>query len=386
MDSGKATFTRRITLLTDSGRQNLVSNPKIAVSQSSPCTVAVSYGPVEHLFQFPYPVDGQGPTIRVSRKAGWLEIHVLLSDPKDKAGGYSRLPMPLTREVDSGLPYSWNLPTVNVNRLQSIEFPAAIKRNSEWIDDHLIHLISDTEQPELLRPSLRLEYKIFIANMCRTYCGFEGPRQRAFGVSVDGDTKLLFFITGLYLDSAWHSVVMDAYCLDVTPEFIAAGDKLPGHQKWDVNDNCDSCDKLLDMWRSSIPAMIERCRDWEHKDTCEYKRNGPLSQRLICSCGLGKVQPDFMKVSEWAEFAPKVVRFALSPLVAEPFIEQTRRQILNKFQDTLQDLETIVQGLRDCSVCGSTGKTKKCGKCEKRYYCGRECQQKDWKRHKPECH
>lgn len=30
-------------------------------------------------------------------------------------------------------------------------------------------------------------------------------------------------------------------------------------------------------------------------------------------------------------------------------------------------------------------KFKKCARCKSTYYCGRECQKKDWKRHKKSC-
>ena len=38
-----------------------------------------------------------------------------------------------------------------------------------------------------------------------------------------------------------------------------------------------------------------------------------------------------------------------------------------------------------CSVCNKTGDTSKCSKCKDISYCGRDCQKKDWKRHKKFC-
>jgi hypothetical protein len=55
-------------------------------------------------------------------------------------------------------------------------------------------------------------------------------------------------------------------------------------------------------------------------------------------------------------------------------------QLLVKFTAARIAAENTV-----CVVCGSNGHTKKCGKCKKVYYCGRECQRKDWRQHKPEC-
>lgn len=39
-----------------------------------------------------------------------------------------------------------------------------------------------------------------------------------------------------------------------------------------------------------------------------------------------------------------------------------------------------------CYVCGSTRKLLQCGSCKSIFYCSREHQKLDWKRHKPSCH
>ncbi|CAD7696965.1 unnamed protein product [Ostreobium quekettii] len=38
-----------------------------------------------------------------------------------------------------------------------------------------------------------------------------------------------------------------------------------------------------------------------------------------------------------------------------------------------------------CHHCGTAGAKKKCGGCNKTFYCSRECQRQDWKRHRKEC-
>jgi len=40
---------------------------------------------------------------------------------------------------------------------------------------------------------------------------------------------------------------------------------------------------------------------------------------------------------------------------------------------------------KECTVCGATQNLKRCSKCHVVYYCGREHQTQDWKRHKKEC-
>jgi hypothetical protein len=43
------------------------------------------------------------------------------------------------------------------------------------------------------------------------------------------------------------------------------------------------------------------------------------------------------------------------------------------------------QSIRDCFVCRKRIGTKRCGRCEQIYYCGKDCQRKDWTRHEPKC-
>src|SRR5437762_12377573 len=128
------------------------------------------------------------------------------------------------------------------------------------------------------------------------------------------------------MDCSSHSIVADAYCCEVTPEHRASRARLPANQRLDVKGFEQSEDELK-IWKTAMPAMIERCRDWKHKETCEYSKI-PKEEGWMCSCGKGKVTPEFLEIESWAEFAPDVVRFALSPLFPAPFIEQTRQHSL----------------------------------------------------------
>jgi hypothetical protein len=375
MKVGTAIFTRRFTLLTG---ETLPANSMVSVKQTSPCTVTVTYGSAHCLCQFPYPVNGQESTVRVARKSGWVEVSVPLAVPKKPDGGYSNGPIPLVCSVDSQ-PCSWNLPTINFNRLPRVDITNP--KNIQWLDAHLIHIISDQDGEKLDDPPLHLETKIMFSAFIRSFVGLAGPKERIIGISHDGELEVVFFIMGLYMDSASHTVVVDAYCLGDAPENIARF----SNQRLNIKD-LEAHPGLIKVWKSALPAMIERCRDWEHKETCEFKNDiHGAEMRWMCSCGMGKVQPDFLKVKGWAEFAPKVVRCALSPLLPEPFIEQTRHQLLNRYNEIVKNVWQDVEDNKACSACGLTGKMKKCGKCGKVYYCGRECQRSHWKWHKPEC-
>ena len=168
-----AIFTRRITLLTEFYRQTLAANSTVSVKQTSPCTVTVNYGSVHHLCQFPYPVKGQESTVRVARKSGWIEVSVPLIVPTKPDGGYTNGPIPLVCGIDSQ-PCSWNLPTINFNRLPRIDLTNP--NNLQWLDAHLIHIISDQDGEELDDPPLHLETKIMFSAFIRSFVGLAGPK------------------------------------------------------------------------------------------------------------------------------------------------------------------------------------------------------------------
>ena len=71
-----------------------------------------------------------------------------------------------------------------------------------------------------------------------------------------------------------------------------------------------------------MPAMVERCRDWEHTATCEYL--GDFTTGRICSCGKGKVNSRFRARAEWSEFEKSVVPCALTQAFPVLFVEPTR--------------------------------------------------------------
>lgn len=196
-------------------------------------------------------------------------------------------------------------------------------------------------------------------------------------------------MTGLYIDTASHNIVADAYFFQVTPEHRASRRNVAEDMKFGVK-ACNVNLEQYKIWKASLPAMVERCRDWEHnEETCEYFREIPIDgsseTAWLCSCGRGKVKDDFLLVTEWAEFAPNVVRFALSPLFPAPFVEQTRKQSLFVYERNLEQVKEDIAENKACVACGKTGKTKKCGGCGKVYYCGKDCQRKHWKWHKPDC-
>jgi MYND finger len=68
-------------------------------------------------------------------------------------------------------------------------------------------------------------------------------------------------------------------------------------------------------------------------------------------------------------------------------VQETVREIVQEIiQETVQKtVQGTVPQEKVCNVCGKGGRLKKCGRCETVFYCGVECQKKDWDEHKGKC-
>jgi MYND finger len=406
----EAMFGRRATIENQHDLENFKSGAKITVEQHSPCTATVRYADSSHIFRFPFPVSDRAPLLRVSKKKGWFELVVLLSDIRGKfQGGYQDLNLfPLIRTRVNG-PSSWSLPLINFPALESFDYTFA----AQYVDFALRQCINETPVSRLV--------KVFWYLGVFTFLTTSGPNPPPIGIAVEGNPRALIFVTTLFYDDEAHSPAAEAFYCSTPPayeKFKALNPKM-----WMLDLPAVSAN-VFESLHLSIPAMAERCRDWEHTRTCAYL--GDFAPGQICSCGIGKVNSRFRTRPEWAEFEGSVVRFALTPVFPVPFVERTRlvrsvgesqqAQPRGPAQTWMEFMRLLAmpgsmgpqaasqsrgpeqplssgQGVpciqeeeeKVCEKCGAGGKLKKCARCEKAYYCGGKCQKEDWKRHKPEC-
>jgi len=201
---------------------------------------------------------------------------------------------------------------------------------------------------------------------------------------------IVFFITGHYLDFNSDSLVAEAYFCpvpeDVDLPFEAADIPLT--------------DEEMMFWLKMLPALIERCREFEHTHSCDYAAETPGSEiKSNCSCGTGKIVGDGFKEllgDSWTLFQPNVTRVAISTLFVAPYIESTRTfynafargahekmSIFRYFGPIIDEPYIEMKKLR-CKVCWKEN-SRKCVKCKQVAYCSKGCRTKDLKEHKKYC-
>jgi MYND finger len=150
----------------------------------------------------------------------------------------------------------------------------------------------------------------------------------------------------------------------------------------------------LVYWKKLLPAMAERCRDWEHTASCEYAKGIPASleegKSSICSCGGGKVEEEFLKEMAWKDFIPHITRVAIAPIFPVPYLESTTGLVEDITHGRSADgdgrpPQCDGEARKKCQNCKKTEGVKACAACGKVGYCSRACQRGDWKTHKLLC-
>lgn len=242
--------------------------------------------------------------------------------------------------------------------------------------------------------------------MFTVYVGYKrAPRTDVFALRrvSGGAIEYLVFVAGLHLDLASHTVVVDAFVMQMTTELR--------------NSLSKNIDKLLSLsseivllessvaaWRYLFPALAERCRNWEHTETCVYRtsRSTPTTKDTpVCTCGNGKVTDIFSQRKDWTAFSSYVTRIAISPLFAVSYLEVIGKDN----EEAIRDHGLSGKGILDlmggglaaasppvssgqCAKCRTPlpeGKRMVCSRCKKVAYCSRDCQTSHWGIHKPLC-
>lgn len=292
--------------------------------------------------------------------------------------------------------------------LPALQLPLE-KGKCEWLSSHLEVTISerkrigdsDQQKPPSDAGTL-ISLKDTIYRLLIRACGLEDPHpiSKAFilrNPSRDMRGQTLIIVNEVRLDLCAHTVVLDACVIPVTEENNnGITSLLPELFSDDITEIITSDDETL-AWRRLIPVLAERCRTWQHSDTCEYLTKGiPIDldsfiSSPLCGCGRGKDLGSFAIVSEWTILRKYATRVAIGPLFG--FSSNTAASIKEKM-DAVRDsilgsrsASKSSSSIEECAQCAAPGTPglQACSVCKKVKYCSRGCQKSHWKIHKLYC-
>lgn len=390
------TLTGRLDIFSDIIQSTLRNGATVETFQINPCTIGVAVGeekPLLHLL-FPVPVLRSRSKSRIARKSSYIEVVAPIADPRDGNGiphfMYPTFP-------GKGSPVLWNMPRLNLDCLPILD--TSKKSELGWLNTHTSLMFSSRERH--LRNNVvesstadpkdpRINFKDSLFSLFMHSSGLQGRKTSIFGLNNpdDGGFHILIFVSCLRLDLANHTVVLDAVILPLHTSLVL---KLRPfletlHKSGMCNVTVDSSE--LRLWKETLPAWIERCRQWDHRPSCEYQAKSqiPLSvdsgHNPICTCGKASLPSHIVfDLPAWHLAAEHAVRAAISPSFCVESVEQSfeRNEGLDLGGDELK-----------CGFCAKGGKGDgkgllKCGRCKKVWYCSKECQRKHWKVHKGVC-
>ncbi|KAI1821825.1 hypothetical protein F4861DRAFT_541599 [Xylaria intraflava] len=399
-----ATFTGRLDILADAHKQALKDGCPVQMSTVSPCEVAIRLGQTEPLsLSFPVFVEEASRRLRIARKSAYIEVIARVTGPF----GWMEYPQYMhPTDLQQGKPINWNVPYLELRTCTIINVDQRSKLS--WLTSHVSLMMSNRERA--LRDGkraglvssagelVRLDFKESLFSLFTLFSGLEGSRHQIFGLSnpANASIHLVVLPSTLRLNLADRAVVLDCAVLPlhskVMPSLLRFLPTLLSPPSNSISIHVS--DKELQLWRRALPAYVERCRTWSHREDCEYVTKGAIplttenNEQFLCTCGNGQFPPNFItNVPYWKELAKYAVRAAISPAFWAPFSDDAYRP--DQMADIVLNAQDVFLG-KKCTNCGKDkqadgGSLLSCGRCMKAKYCSRSCQRADWREHKRFC-
>ncbi|KAI1359296.1 hypothetical protein F5Y08DRAFT_332439 [Xylaria arbuscula] len=343
----------RLDIMSSDLKQTLTSRCEVKQLIMSPREVAISLGRNPPLgLCFPVSIKQSCQKLRIARKSSYIEVVAQVADCSEWMA-YPEYMFPVHAQPG--------------------------KPKCPWLVSHLSLAMSARERA--LRENVRLDFRESIFSIFVQFAGLQGTKSRVFCLNnaAHGGVHVVILASALRLDLANRAVMLDCAVLPLhdalMPDVMGSLAKLQGFGVVVVKVN----DAELRLWRQALPAYVERCRNWTHRDNCKYAISGSIplytrnGKRVLCSCGNGKFPPNFISnVPGWTGLSK----------YAAPFAEDMYSPDLGNLgkKEVANVKKTFVDGR-----CASYGKNKQadgggllnCARCIKVKYCSRECQRMD---------
>jgi hypothetical protein len=399
----------RVGIFSEKGRRLLADKAPIQLRQTSPFAIDVVFGKglLAYSLEFPAAVDKDKARTRIARTSSYVEVVSPLAHPLESTIlsttvsptvlGQSSIP------ITSNISHTCldSLPILDTSDKDKIPFATTIISSLFSPRERQLRNHVQSTSKAGISSDARLNFKESLMTMFMLSAGLQGEQTGLFGLSHAEDGMHMFiFISAIRIDAVNGSLVADAAVLPMAGAMkdvdsgIATGldaflSVLEAFKMCGLNVD----DEELEVWKRTLPALVERCRTWNHLSNCEYSQDGascPLTmekgKQFLCSCGQGKLPGDFIGLPLWDQAAKFATRVAISLVFAAPFVENVVMTGMDsKSANTLS--RTTREGCRVCgSEKGKDGKPlRKCAKCLSAKYCSPKCQRADWKTHRREC-
>ncbi|KAI1410508.1 hypothetical protein F5Y13DRAFT_202313 [Hypoxylon sp. FL1857] len=321
--------------ITSKEYQSTLRDCKIETKIVSPCQVTVALGPTTlFVVCFPAFITEKIKT-RIARKSCYIEVitHIATSSDWEKYPCFM-YPVHLIR----GQPVNWNLPYLNLGSYPIIDMSEG--RKQKWFYVH--PPLATSRREEALRTNaklhrslgeqIRLDFKNSILSMFFLPPEVHSRKHQVFtlcGKANDNILHVLIITSGLRLDLANRTIVLDCAILPSYTEILPSIFQFLDVLQLGTPIITEVGDAELQLWKQVLPAYIERCRTWEHRDDCEYKQNAkvPLTvddnKQFLCTCGNGKFPANFVTgMAGWDTVSRYAVRAAFSLPFWAPYVDE----------------------------------------------------------------
>ena len=373
---------------------------------------------IKTFLNFPVPMNHFLHKVRIARKSSYVEIEAPLWSPLADSSANFLCPVMVSKlsSVKSSGPVALTATTINLDTLSVMDL--AHKNKLDWLRLHLSMMFSSKERQvrgagmanhvPYKGPNIRLEIKEGVFSMFMSFTGLQGDAAKYFGLSKSiGGINIIFIPDHCRLDYVNRTTVLDAAAIPLTD--IMHTDKKVSSFFQSLTSvgvlQIKVSDEEMRCWKTMLPALVERCRVWEHMPDCEYanKEEVPLRKGLedgkspLCKCGIGKFPPDYLKDAKVDNLKYILkhygTRLAISPIFPLPYVEDGFLAGLS-LDNSSKKKNGASTNKNGCANCGRRSKKNAflddeklliCSKCKKTKYCSVDCQKADWKSHKRNC-